>query len=212
MKNIKLTARDALIIIDPQVDFCPGGALAVEGGHEIIPAINVLALEFREAGAAVVATQDWHPQNQISFASTHGLEPFSKIQVEYGEQDMWPDHCVNGTVGAEFHPSLNTNPVQMVIRKGTNPAVDSYSAFYENDKKTKTGLTGYLRAMGVKRVFLVGLAYDYCVGDSALDAVKDGFEAIVIKDLTRAISTEKAGIMRWKHDEAGVQTINSEQI
>lgn len=208
----KIKRGDALIIVDPQVDFCPGGALAVEGGDEIMTSISALAREFREAGAVVVITQDWHPANQISFASQHGAEPFSTKQVSYGEQTMWPDHCVQGTPGAEFHPALDATLAQVIIRKGTNPLIDSYSAFTENDGVTTTGLGGYLDAMDVTRCFFVGLAYDYCVGYSALDAADDGFDAVVVRDLTRAINSESAGAMKWKLDEAGVVSVNSEDI
>lgn len=208
----KIKRGDALIIVDPQVDFCPGGALAVEGGDEIMTSISALAREFREAGAVVVITQDWHPANQISFASQHSAEPFSTKQVSYGEQTMWPDHCVQGTPGAEFHPALDATLAQVIIRKGTNPLIDSYSAFTENDGVTTTGLGGYLDAMDVTRCFFVGLAYDYCVGYSALDAADDGFDAVVVRDLTRAINSESAGAMKWKLDEAGVVSMNSEDI
>lgn len=199
--------KDALIIVDPQLDFCPGGALAVEGGDQIMPAISVLAHEFRAAGGIVAITQDWHTADQISFASRHGVDPFTKKTVAYGEQDMWPDHCVQGTPGAEFHPGLDTTTAKVIIRKGTNPEVDSYSAHRENDKVSETGLTGYLRYMGVRRCFYVGLAYDFCVGFSALDGKLDGFETIVIRNLTRAISTETAEVMKWRLDEAGVPNI-----
>lgn len=177
---------DALLVIDVQNDFCPGGALAVEGGDEILPGTLELAKQFKH----VVLTQDWHPEGHASFASTHEAEPYSSTQMEYGEQTLWPDHCVQGTPGAEFHRELEpvVNRAAAIIRKGANPAIDSYSAFFENDQKTPTGLAGYLRDLGVKRVFCLGLAYDYCVAYSALDARKEGFEAVAIKDLSRSIA------------------------
>lgn len=176
---------DVLIIIDPQNDFCPGGALAVEGGDEIMGQISTFAERFKH----VVLTQDWHPQNQISFASNHaGGAPFSNVLVEYGEQTLWPDHCVQGTPGAEFHPDLNVPHAEVIIRKGNNPDVDSYSAFFENDHKTSTGLGGWLKERDLKRAFFVGLAYDFCVAYSAIDAkTVFGLDAVVVKDLTRGI-------------------------
>lgn len=209
---MKIQPTDALIIIDIQNDFCPGGALAVPEGDVIIPSVNILAAQFRDAGALVALSQDWHTADQISFASRHGVDPFTKKTVAYGEQDMWPDHCVQGTPGAEFHPGLDTTTAQVIIRKGTNPEVDSYSAFYENDQITKTGLTGYLRQMGVTRCFFVGLAYDFCVGFSALDSRRDGFEAVIVKDLTRAISPETADAMKSKLDNVGVLTVVADDI
>jgi nicotinamidase/pyrazinamidase len=187
-------ARDALVIIDPQNDFCPGGALAVAGGDEIMAPIGALAGRFE----TVVITQDWHTPDHHSFASAHGLEPFSAIDLPYGSQVLWPDHCVQGTKGADFHPDLHSSGAvtraKLILRKGYNPAVDSYSAFYENDKVTATGLGGWLRDKGVARVFFVGLAYDFCVAWSALDAVKrEGIEAGVVKDLTRAIAMPGEG-------------------
>ena len=185
---------DALLIIDPQNDFCPGGALAVAGGDEIMAPIGRLAKRFRDAGALVAISQDWHPADHSSFASSHpGTAPFGTIELDYGTQVLWPDHCVEGSRGAEFHPDLaasgGVDAAAVVIRKGRQRAVDSYSAFYENDKVTTTGLGGYLKAMGVTRLFLVGLAYDFCVAYSALDAVqREGLDAVVLKDLTRAIA------------------------
>lgn len=179
---------DALIVIDIQNDFCPGGALAVTDGHTIIPGVIAVAEKFD----TVVLTQDWHPKAHASFASTHGQAPFSTTQLAYGEQTLWPDHCVQGSEGAAFHPALQVAGVVdracAVVRKGMNPAIDSYSAFFENDKVTSTGLGGYLRDRGITRVFVVGLAYDFCVGYSAIDARRLGFEATVLKDLTQAIN------------------------
>ena len=178
---------DALVIVDPQNDFCPGGALAVAGGDEIMAGIADLANRF----ALVVVTQDWHSPDHKSFASNHpGGTPFASLEMPYGAQVLWPDHCVQGTAGAAFHPALAgaVDQAQLILRKGSNPEVDSYSAFYENDRKTATGLAGYLRERGVRRCIFVGLAYDFCVAYSALDAVREGFEAVVVKDLTRAIA------------------------
>lgn len=180
-------ANDALLVIDPQNDFCPGGALAVTGGDAIMGRIADLAGRF----AHVVVTQDWHPAGHSSFASSHaGALPFATVAMPYGAQTLWPDHCVQGSHGAEFHPAVAGAVARagMILRKGADPAIDSYSAFRENDRTTPTGLAGFLRDVGVTRCVLVGLAYDYCVGWSALDAAEHGFEAIVLKDLTRAIA------------------------
>lgn len=176
---------DALVVIDPQVDFCPGGALAVPGGDEVMGRIDALAARF----AHVVVTQDWHPPGQISFASTHGAAPFSTIRVPYGEQVLWPDHCVQGTPGAEFHPAVAAAVLraELIVRKGHHREVDSYSAFFENDRTTPTGLAGYLRERGFTRCVFVGLALDFCVRYSAEDARRLGFEAVVVEDATRAI-------------------------
>ncbi len=177
-------ATDALIVIDVQNDFCPGGALAVVGGDEIIIGINGLMDDF----ATVVLTQDWHPATHSSFAANHpGAAPFSLVTMPYGPQVLWPTHCVQGTVGAAFHPGLRTDPAQLVVRKGFRPEVDSYSAFFENDHSTSTGLDGYLRSRGVTELTFVGLATDYCVAYSALDAARLGFGARVLQGATRAI-------------------------
>jgi nicotinamidase/pyrazinamidase len=177
-------ATDALIVIDVQNDFCPGGALAVAGGDEIISRINSLMGEF----ATVVLTQDWHPANHASFAANHpGAAPFSLTTMPYGPQVLWPTHCVQGTEGAEFHRDLQTDPAQLVVRKGFRAGIDSYSAFFENDQITPTGLEGYLRNRGVRAVTLVGLATDYCVAYSALDAARLGFKATVLEGAARAI-------------------------
>jgi nicotinamidase/pyrazinamidase len=177
-------ATDALIVIDVQNDFCPGGALAVTGGDEIISRINGLMGDF----ATVVLTQDWHPADHASFAANHdGAEPFSLTQMPYGPQVLWPTHCVHGTKGAEFHKNLRTDPAQLIVRKGFRAGIDSYSAFFENDQTTPTGLEGYLRNRGVTSVTLVGLATDYCVAYSALDAARLGFKATVLEGACRAI-------------------------
>lgn len=178
------SADNALIVIDIQNDFCPGGALAVAEGDLIIPRVNGLMDEF----AAVVLTQDWHPRGHSSFASSHsGKAPFESVTMPYGEQTLWPDHCVQGTAGAAFHPALRTDPADMTIRKGFRPSIDSYSAFFENDRATPTGLEGYLRSRGITEVTFVGLATDYCVAYSALDAARLGFRATVLLGACRGI-------------------------
>ena len=174
----------ALLVIDLQHDFCPGGALAVPEGDAIVPGINALMGDF----AAVILTQDWHPSGHSSFASSHiGASPMDMTQMPYGPQVLWPDHCIQGSQGAAFHPALDTTRADLIIRKGFNPAIDSYSAFFENDHTTPTGLDGYLRARGITAVTLVGLATDFCVNFSAVDAAKLGFEVSVLTDLCRAI-------------------------
>jgi len=175
---------DALIVIDPQVDFCPGGALAVTGGDAIMPGINMLAAEF----GIIVLTQDWHPADHTSFAANHpGAEPFGTVELAYGRQTLWPAHCVIGSPGAAFHPDLRSDVADAVIRKGFRAEVDSYSAFFENDRVTPTGLDGYLRSRGITTLTFVGLATDFCVAWSALDAVRLGFAATVVLPLCRAI-------------------------
>jgi nicotinamidase/pyrazinamidase len=177
-------ASEALIVIDVQNDFCPGGALAVAGGDEIVAGINTLMADFQ----TVVMTQDWHPAAHLSFADNHsGAAPFSLTDMPYGKQVLWPAHCVQGTRGAAFHAGLATDPAQMIIRKGFRPEIDSYSAFFENDRQTPTGLEGYLKSLGVAAITLVGLATDFCVAYSALDAARLGLKATVRLDLCRAI-------------------------
>jgi nicotinamidase/pyrazinamidase len=176
-----------LIVVDVQNDFCPGGALAVPHGEEIIDIVNSLAARFH----SVVLTQDWHPRGHSSFASSHpGKQPFETIAASYGAQVLWPDHCVQGTRGAEFHPALRAPHAALVLRKGLHRAIDSYSAFYENDRKTPTGLAGYLRERGLTRLFLAGLAFDFCVRYSAEDARREGFAAFVIEDACRGIDLD----------------------
>ena len=177
-------ATDCLIVVDVQNDFCPGGALEVQRGDEIVPLVNQLARKFEN----VVVTQDWHTPGHVSFASSHaGKKPFETKRLRYGEQVLWPDHCVQGTRGAALHDGLELPHAQLVIRKGFHPKVDSYSGFLEADRKTKTGLDGYLRSRGVKRVYCVGLATDFCVAWTALDARRFRFQAVVIEDACRAI-------------------------
>jgi nicotinamidase/pyrazinamidase len=181
---VKITDRDALLVIDVQNDFCPGGALAVPHGDEVVPVINRLMQLFPH----VILTQDWHPEGHLSFASAQiGEKPFGTIKVTYGEQTLWPDHCVQGSDGAAFHKDLVIQRAELILRKGFRREIDSYSAFQENDRVTKTGLAGYLRDRGIERVFLAGLAYDYCVRYSAVDARAAGFQVVVMEDACRAI-------------------------
>ncbi|MCP1909052.1 nicotinamidase/pyrazinamidase [Bradyrhizobium sp. USDA 4501] len=181
---MKIAPDDLLLVIDVQNDFCPGGALAVADGDAVVPVVNRLAGRFDH----VVLTQDWHPAGHSSFATSHpGAAPFSEIAMPYGPQTLWPDHCIQGSAGAAFHPDLATERAELVIRKGFRAAIDSYSAFFENDRKTPTGLAGYLRERGLKRIVMAGLATDYCVQYSALDACRLGFETIVVLAGCRAI-------------------------
>jgi nicotinamidase/pyrazinamidase len=176
--------RDVLIAVDVQNDFCAGGALAVPGGEETAPIISRLSRRFRH----VVLSQDWHPRGHLSFASSHpGRSPYEEIEAPYGPQVLWPDHCVQGTRGADFHPQLDVPHAGLVLRKGLNPAIDSYSVFVENDRRTPTGLAGYLRERGLGRVFLAGLAFDFCVRWSGEDGRRLGFAAVVIEDACRSI-------------------------
>jgi nicotinamidase/pyrazinamidase len=181
------TSADILVVVDVQNDFCPGGRLAVPHGDEVVPVINRLAARF----AHVVLTQDWHPRGHQSFASSHpGRKPYDTIEVSYGTQILWPDHCVQGTQGAEFRADLQIPHAELVLRKGYHRDIDSYSAFYENDRRTATGLAGYLRERGFSRVLLAGLAFDFCVRYSAEDAVRGGFEVVVFEDACRGIDVE----------------------
>lgn len=195
-------ADEALIVIDVQNDFCPGGALAVGGGDEVVPVINRLIERFEH----VVLTQDWHPAGHSSFASSHpGRDAFASIDMPYGSQTLWPDHCIQGTKGAEFHPDLRWIKAELVLRKGFREAIDSYSAFFENDHRTPTGLGGYLKERDIGRVTLTGLATDFCVAYSALDAAKLGFEAVVVMDACRAIDLGGSlALMTQKMKDAGV--------
>ena len=178
--------KDVLVVVDVQNDFCGGGALEVPSGEEVVPVINTLIEKFDH----VVFTQDWHPLGHGSFASSHNAQPFSAMNVSYGIQTLWPDHCVQGTPGAEFHGALSTTKGELIIRKGFRKEVDSYSAFFENDQTTQTGLKGYLNERGLERVHICGLATDFCVAFSAIDAVRCGFESLVIEDACRAINVE----------------------
>ena len=197
---------EALLVIDVQNDFCPKGSLAVAGGDMIIQPINAAMDKFD----IVVLTQDWHPTDHKSFASSHAnKKPFDTVVMSYGDQVLWPDHCIQGSVGAGFHPDLNHTRADVIIRKGSNPAVDSYSAFYENDKVTPTGLHGYLKNRDVTKLTLVGLATDYCVAFSALDAAKLGYAVTVRLDMARGIDSDgslKAAID--KMSKAGINLVN----
>jgi nicotinamidase/pyrazinamidase len=207
---LTLLPTDALLVIDMQLDFLPGGSLAVTGGDEIIPGINGLAARFDH----VILTQDWHPRNHISFASTHpGRQPFTgTVETPYGTQHLWPDHCLQGSPGAQLHPSLDIPHAELILRKGFRLNIDSYSAFTENDATTPTGLAGYLRERGLQRLFFTGVAYDFCVGFSALAAARLGFESIVIEDLTRAIAPPSTEATNAAFAAAGVQRISSADV
>ncbi len=201
---------DVLLVVDVQIDFCPGGGLAVPEGDAVVPVINRIAPGF----AHVVLTQDWHPPGHESFASSHaGRAPFETIEAAYGPQTLWPDHCIQGTRGAAFHEDLDTTRAELVIRKGFRRAVDSYSAFYENDRTTPTGLAGYLRERAMKRVFLAGLATDFCVYFSALDAAKEGFAAVLIEDACRAIDLDGSlAAAKEAMGQAGVAFVTSADV
>jgi nicotinamidase-related amidase len=194
--------RDVLLIVDVQNDFCPGGALPVPDGDAIIPAVNRLARSF----AHVILTQDWHPPGHASFASSHpGRSPFDAIEVSYGTQILWPDHCVQGTQGARFHPELNVPHAELVVRKGFRSAIDSYSAFRENDRLTPTGLAGYLRERGLERITMCGLATDFCVAFSAIDGREAGFEVTVVTGACRGIDIDGSVARAMRSmSEAGV--------
>lgn len=200
----------ALLVIDVQNDFCPGGALAVPEGDQVVPVINRLAGAFRD----VLLTQDWHPSGHNSFASSHpGRQPFETVELDYGAQVLWPDHCVQGSAGAAFHPALDLPQAELVIRKGFRREIDSYSAFYENDHKTPTGLSGYLRSRGLSRLFLAGLATDFCVHFSAVDAAREGFAVTVIEDACRAIDLDGSlEAAQRAMREAGVAMVRSEAL
>ena len=208
--KIKPGADSVLIVVDVQNCFTPGGSLAVKGGDEIVPLINRIAKAFRN----VVLTQDWHTPGHISFASSHsGKKPFEAIKLPYGNQILWPDHCVQGTDGAAINKGIDIPHAQLIIRKGYNPKVDSYSAFIEADGKLKTGLDGYLKQRGIKTVFVVGLATDFCVAWSAMDARKLGFNAYVIEDACRGIDTHGSLAAAWKSmTKAGVKRIQSSDL
>jgi len=200
--------KTALLIVDVQNDFCPGGALAVPEGAAVVPPVNELAAAFD----CVLQTQDWHPDGHHSFASQHaGKEPMDTIEMDYGEQVLWPDHCVQGSQGARFHPDLDLRPTEAIFRKGFRPEIDSYSAFYENDHETPTGLTGYLHERSIRRLYLCGLATDFCVKWSALDARREGFETRVIDDAVRGIDQDGSLAAAWDEmREAGVEVVGSD--
>jgi len=199
---------DTLLIVDLQNDFCPGGALEVPEGGAIVPLVNDLSAQFDH----VIQTQDWHPAGHQSFASAHpDHDPYDVIEMNYGEQVLWPDHCVQGTEGAAFHPDLDTTHTELIIRKGFRPEIDSYSAFYENDGETPTGLAGYLRERDIDTLYLCGLATDFCVKWSALDGKKEGFDVYVIEDATRGIDQDGSLAQAWEEmNDAGVQVVSSD--
>jgi len=205
-----ITSQDVLLVVDVQNDFCPGGRLAVEAGDAVIRPILKTSARFEH----VILTQDWHPPGHHSFASAHrGKSPFEQIPLGYGRQTLWPDHCVQGTPGAEFHPDLNLPQAELILRKGFRPEIDSYSAFFENDRTTPTGLAGYLRERNFTNVFIAGLAYDYCVGYSALDARRLGFPAVVIRDACRAIDLNgSVQAIEKQFAESGVTLIESAAV
>jgi nicotinamidase/pyrazinamidase len=185
--DVTILDTDALIIVDVQNDFCEGGVFELTGGNAIVAPINALAKRFQ----TVVMTQDFHPAGHSSFASQHpGKAPFETVDMPYGSQVLWPDHCVQGTHGADFHPDLQLDAAHLIIRKGCRPELDSYSAFVENDRRTKTGLDGYLHSRGVKRCYVVGIATDFCVAWSAIDAVEHGFETVLLRDLAVEINLD----------------------
>ena len=208
--QVKPGFKDVLIVVDVQNDFCPGGRLAVQKGDEVVPLVNELAKHF----AKVVLTQDWHPAGHLSFATSHpGSKPFDSVKLAYGEQTLWPDHCVQGSDGAALHKDLSVPQAQLVIRKGWHKEVDSYSAFLEADRETRTGLDAYLRAHRVKRVFVCGLATDFCVAWTALDARKLRFAAVVVEDACRAIDMQGSLAAAWdRMEKAGVRRLRSADI
>ena len=207
---MRVTPRDVLLVVDIQNDFCPGGALPVEEGDAVIEPIHRLAARFQH----VILTQDWHGANHISFAANHaGKRPYDSIQLAYGVQTLWPTHCVQGTRGAEFHPALHLPRAELILRKGFHAEIDSYSAFFENDRLMPTGLAGYLRERGLKRVFLAGLAYDYCVAYSALDARRLNLPVVVVRDACRAIDLNgSVATMEAEYARTGVVVAESGEI
>ncbi|HKJ31939.1 MAG TPA: bifunctional nicotinamidase/pyrazinamidase [Balneolales bacterium] len=201
---------NALLIIDVQNDFCPGGALAVPDGDQVVPVINKLIPQFDH----VLQTQDWHTEGHSSFASSHsGKNPFDTIETDYGEQVLWPDHCVQGSNGAAFHNDLMTTKSELIIRKGFRKEIDSYSAFFENDHKTPTGLTGYLRERDIDELYMVGLATDFCVKWSAIDGTKRGFTVHVIEDAVKGIDLDGSVTQSWEEmNQHGIDKLSSSEI
>jgi nicotinamidase/pyrazinamidase len=207
----RIQPGDALLVTDVQNDFCPGGALAVRDGDAVVPMINRITRAF----PVVVATQDWHPKGHISFASRHpGKKPYEAVTIQGTEQVLWPDHCVEGTHGADFHAGLDTTTFRCVLRKGTNPAVDSYSAFIENDRKTTTGLAGLLRELGIQRIFMSGLTTDYCVRASAVDGRAAGFQVVVLEDACRPVDAPPGSLNRALQEmrAQGVRTLRLAEL
>lgn len=200
----------ALLVVDIQNDFCPGGALAVPNGDTIVPTVNKLVNVFD----AVIQTQDWHPAGHSSFASSHkGKEPYDTVEMDYGTQVLWPDHCIQGSMGAEFHPELNTLKTQVVIRKGFRREIDSYSTFFENDQQTTTGLTGYLDQRGITDLYTVGLATDFCVKWSILDGIDEGFNMHIVKDAVKGIDLDGSLDAAWDEmKEKGVYIVTSDDL
>ncbi|MGA3047237.1 MAG: bifunctional nicotinamidase/pyrazinamidase [Terracidiphilus sp.] len=207
---MQITPQDVLVVIDVQNDFCPGGELAVADGDAVVEPTHRIAQRFEH----VVLTQDWHPAGHTSFASAHaGKQPFETVELSYGAQTLWPDHCVQGSKGAEFHPLLRLPHAELILRKGFRPQIDSYSAFFENDRETPTGLAGYLDERGLNRVFFAGLAYDFCVGYSALDARRLGLTAVVLRDACRAIDLNGSVTrIETEFDSAGVMVVDSGDV
>jgi nicotinamidase/pyrazinamidase len=208
--DIGVTNADVLLVVDMQKDFCPDGRLAVPRGDEVVPIVNRIAAKFTN----VLLTQDWHPSGHLSFASSHpGRRPYETIEVDYGQQVLWPDHCVQGSPGAEFRDDLQIPHAALVVRKGFRRAIDSYSAFYENDRTTPTGLAGYLRERGLARVFLAGLAFDFCVRYSAEDAHREGFEVVVVEDACRGIDVDgSVAATRRRLAELNVRCVAAAEI
>ncbi len=207
-----MSNKKALIIIDIQNDFCPGGALAVPGGDEIVPAVNELSSLHKFD--KVIATQDWHPPGHISFASGKDKEPFSEVKIDGVTQTLWPDHCVQESEGADFHPDLDLKPVDLILRKGSDPNIDSYSAFLENDKKTETGLHHYLKGMDIEEIFVCGLALDVCVYFSSLDGIKYNFKVNLIRDVSRGIDQPQGSVdeVLGNMEEKGVVITDSGEV
>jgi nicotinamidase/pyrazinamidase len=202
--------RTVLLVVDVQNDFCPGGSLAVPDGDAVVPLVNALGRRFRH----VVLTQDWHPAGHASFASSHpGRNPFETIELAYGPQVLWPDHCVQGSTGAAFHPGLDLPHAEAVIRKGFRQGIDSYSGFIEADRRTRTGLEGYLRERGIARVVIAGLATDFCVSWTAQDAARTGFETVVVEDACRAIDLDGSLDRAWAEmAAAGVKRVSAASL
>jgi nicotinamidase-related amidase len=207
---VRILDRDILIVVDVQNDFCPGGALAVPRGDEIVPVLDRIGRWFPR----IILTQDWHPPGHHSFASHHpGRRPYESALLPYGEQVLWPDHCVQGTLGAEFHPGLRIPQAELILRKGYRREIDSYSVFFENDRTTSTGLSGYLRERGFERIFLAGLATDFCVLYSALDGRRLGFEVLVLEEACRGIDLAHSLEDAWKRmARAGVRRLRNSEI
>ncbi|MBN2554172.1 MAG: bifunctional nicotinamidase/pyrazinamidase [Spirochaetales bacterium] len=208
---MKRSNNTALLVVDVQVDFCPGGNLPVPEGEEVVPVINRLMRHFRR----IAATQDWHPRDHVSFASNHpGSSPFETIHTKEGEQILWPDHCVQGTAGSEFHPDLDTLPFDLILRKGTDPKLDSYSAFFENDHETSTGLHFYLEGLKIDTVYVVGLALDVCVFYTVMDALKLGYRSVVVEDACRGIDTPPGSLSARLDDmrKAGARILQAAAV